>query len=76
MMLFITGYVSLSTIIAGIILPITTVVFYEGGLLTPFGFFTLFTSIIIILKHRSNINRIIKGTESRFEKIMIFNKNN
>ena len=36
-----SGYVGLSTIMAGIILPISTAFYFEGGLGTPFGIFTL-----------------------------------
>ena len=69
-----TGYVGLSTIIAGIILPICTVLFFKGGLLSPFGIFTIFISLFILFTHRSNIKRMINGNENRFKKVMIFNR--
>jgi glycerol-3-phosphate acyltransferase PlsY len=69
-----TGYVGLSTIVASIILPISAAFYYEGGLGTPFGIFTIIISLFIIFTHRSNISRMIAGNENRFEKAMIFRK--
>ena len=73
--LILTGYVGVSTIIAGIILPISTAFYFEGGLGTSFGIFTMIISLFIIFTHRSNISRMIVGNENRFEKIMIFRRN-
>jgi len=73
--LIITGYVGLSTIMAGIILPISAALYYEGGLGTPFGIFSIIISLFIIYTHKSNIKRMFKGNENRFEKAMIFRKN-
>ena len=75
MVLVFSGYVGLSTIIAGIILPISTAFYFEGGLGTPFGIFTMIISLFIIFTHRSNIRRMLDGNENRFEKVMIFRKN-
>ena len=75
MVLVFSGYVGLSTIIAGIILPISTAFYFEEGLGTPFGIFTMIISLFIIFTHRSNIRRMLDGNENRFEKAMIFRKN-
>ena len=72
--LILTGYVGFSTILGGIILPISTFFFYEEGLATPFGKFSIIICFFIIFTHRSNIIRMIQGTENRFEKAMIFQK--
>ena len=74
--LILSGYVGLSTILAGISLPITTAVFYEAGLVSPFGLFSIVISIFIIFTHQTNIRRMIIGSENRFHKIMIFKKHN
>jgi len=74
--LIFTGYVGLSTIMAGIIIPIIAAFYFEGGLGTPFGIFTMIISLFIIFTHRSNIQRMLNGNENRFEKAMIFRKNN
>ena len=75
MILVFSGYVGLSTIMAGIILPISTAFYFEGGLGTPFGIFTMIISLFIIFTHRSNMRRMLNGNENRFEKAMIFRKN-
>ena len=72
--LILTGYVGSSTILAGIMLPISTLLFYEGGLSTSFGNFSIIFCLFIIFTHRSNIIRMMQGTENRFEKAMIFRK--
>ena len=73
--LIFTGYVGFSTILAGIILPIITAFYFEEGLGSPFGIFTIIISLFIIFTHRSNIQRMLNGNENRFEKAMIFRKN-
>ena len=70
--LILTGYVGFSTIMGGIALPICTTLFYEGGLAGPFGKFSIIICLLIIFTHRSNIIRMVQGTENRFEKAMIF----
>ena len=72
--LFITGYVGLSTIIAGIILPVVTGFYYKDSIFSIFGYFTIFIALFIIFTHRSNIIRMINGEENRFKRIMFFNK--
>ena len=72
--LTLTGYVGFSTIIAGIALPIYVTLFYNPGILTPFGIFTIFISIFILYTHRANINRMILGEENRFLNVMIFKR--
>tara|TARA_Y100000588_G_scaffold139582_1_gene153410 strand:- start:1138 stop:1785 length:648 start_codon:yes stop_codon:yes gene_type:complete len=72
--LILTGYVGLSTIIAGCILPICTIFFYPNGLDSPFGFFSIIIATFIIYTHRGNIHRILIKKENRFEKIMLFRK--
>ncbi|MCF7800864.1 MAG: hypothetical protein K9N34_02475, partial [Candidatus Marinimicrobia bacterium] len=36
--------------------------------------FSLLIPLFIIFTHRSNVSRILAGTENRFEKAMIFRK--
>jgi glycerol-3-phosphate acyltransferase PlsY len=59
-------YVSLASIIAAVSLPITT--WLLEGRATPIFWFTLLISALAIWRHRSNIQRLLAGTESRFEK--------
>ena len=59
-----TKMVSLSSIGAAILLPIYMFV-YIGTFNHPFTIFSFIVSIIVIWKHRSNINRILKGKEPK-----------
>jgi len=62
--LLISGYVSLSSIIAGISFPVFLFLFFE----TPSEFFKVFSvavAIAIIFTHRKNITRLLRGEESK-----------
>jgi glycerol-3-phosphate acyltransferase PlsY len=64
----VTRYVSLASIAAAIALPVTvaTMLFLKQ-LQTPILlYFTVFLAGIIVLRHRSNLSRLLKGTEPRF----------
>ena len=63
-----TRYVSLSSIAAALALPVTiaTMLFLKQ-LQTPILlYFALCLAVIIVLRHRSNLSRLLKGTEPRF----------
>ena len=59
----ISKYVSLSSIIAAASLPILIFVLYKNIPLTIFG---IIIAALIILKHKSNIERLKNGTEMKF----------
>ena len=59
--------VSLSSIAAALLLPIYMLI-YVGTLNHPFTIFSFIVAIIVIWKHRSNINRILKGEEPKINK--------
>jgi glycerol-3-phosphate acyltransferase PlsY len=63
-----TRYVSLSSIIAAIALPVTvaTMLFLKQLQTPVLLYFTLCLAAIIVLRHRSNLSRLLKGTEPRF----------
>tara|TARA_Y100001978_G_scaffold139166_1_gene124452 strand:- start:2204 stop:2809 length:606 start_codon:yes stop_codon:yes gene_type:complete len=64
-MLSIFKIVSLSSITAAFLLPLY--MYINVGMLThPFTIFSLLVSILVIWKHRTNIKRIYKGTEPKF----------
>ncbi len=69
--LIFTGYVGLGTMIAGITLSASA---YILGVSNIHFYFSLLMSAFIVFTHRSNIRRMIKGNENRFEKIMIFKR--
>lgn len=56
-------YASLSSLCAAVSMPFLTYFFIDRNLLIPI---TLI-SVIIVLKHRDNIIRLLKGTESRID---------
>ena len=62
-----TQIVSLSSITAAMLLPIYMLV-YIGNLNHPFTIFSFIIAIIVIWKHRSNINRLLKGEEPKISK--------
>jgi len=73
--LVLTGYVGLSTILAGISFPM--VIYAEnfmGGLNSSIGSFSIIMALFLIFTHRSNIGRMLQGNENRFEKVMVFKK--
>jgi acyl phosphate:glycerol-3-phosphate acyltransferase len=58
-------YVSLGSIIAGIVFPIVVIFYYE---ITNPGLVILsvFAALFLVWTHRKNIKRLIKGEENRF----------
>lgn len=67
--MLITGYVSLSSMSAGVAFPILLFLFFD----TPSVFFKIFSIIVaiaLIFTHRKNISRLSKGEESKlFKKV-------
>ena len=62
-----TKIVSLSSITAALLLPIY-MIFYLETFNHPFTIFSFIVAIIVIWKHRTNINRILKGKEPKISK--------
>ena len=74
--LLLTGYVGLGTMI-GSVSVIYFAHYFKDVINNPYFLsFTIFLSFFIIYTHRSNIKRMLDGTENRFEKAMIFRKKN
>ena len=72
-----TGYVSLSSIMATVALPIILLILPIFGLQQSSLSLLIFALLIpwfAIFTHRSNIVRLRDGTENRFEKAMIFKR--
>ena len=59
----ISKYVSLSSILAAISLPIFIYFLYQQIIYVILG---ILTAILIVVKHKSNIERLKNGTESKF----------
>ena len=65
---WLTRYVSLASIIAAVVLPIVILVFgsqdQNNG--KPLVYSSACVAAVIIWRHRSNLSRLIRGTEPRF----------
>jgi len=61
-----SGYVSLASILAAVSLTPFTLLFYPGDRLRLA--FALIAGLFSIYKHRANIRRLLDGTESNFKK--------
>jgi glycerol-3-phosphate acyltransferase PlsY len=67
----ITRYVSVASIMATIVLPISiaTIMHFRHTNGTVILYFSIALAVVVILRHRSNISRLMRGTEQRFEEI-------
>lgn len=62
--LFLTRYVSLSSILGAIMLPICVIWIWNEQEFS-YRIFTLLVALMVILTHQKNISRLIKGAETR-----------
>ncbi len=69
-----SGYVGISTILAAAAAPVYISLTRDGGLFTPEGLFTLTMALLILYTHRSNLTRMLRGEEHRFESAMLWRK--
>jgi len=67
--LFLSGYVSLSSILGSLTLPIS-IIFLEVN--DSIIIFSIIIPCFVLITHKSNIKRILNGTENKFDKIKIF----
>ena len=61
--LLLSGYISLSSMMAGITFPIVIMVFYSTN--SSINIFSLAVAVIILVTHQRNIERLISKEESR-----------
>ena len=64
LVLFLTRYVSLSSIIAGIALPVCVLWIWNDDVVV-YRIFAVLVACLIILTHQKNILKILRGNESR-----------
>ena len=67
------GYVGLATMIATASITIYLLI-TESTLNTPILIYSLLMTLYIIYTHRSNIQRMLEGNETKNKKVMIFSK--
>lgn len=65
LVLFISGYVSVSSMSAGIAFPVLLLLLFDTTSVV-FKIFSVFVAIALVFTHRANIRRLIKGEESKF----------
>lgn len=65
---FVTRYVSLASLLAAIAVPVTVAVDPGMPEKTPLLIFAIIAALLVIVRHQSNIQRLIAGTENRFSK--------
>jgi acyl phosphate:glycerol-3-phosphate acyltransferase len=63
---WLTRYVSLASITAAVVLPIVILVVSEDQNKKPLIYSSACVATIVVWRHRSNLSRLIRGTESRF----------
>lgn len=63
-MLFLTRYVSLSSIVASIAFPVLIFFIFREPELT-YRVFAVATALMVVLTHHKNINRLLNGNESK-----------
>ena len=64
-----TKYVSVASIVAAVALPVTAAVmvhFEKAGM--PLVYFSASLAVVIVWRHRSNVSRLMKGTEPSFRR--------
>lgn len=69
--LIMTGYVGLSTVLAGFSLVPASWAMNNNAMLV----FSSVLALFLLFTHRENIQRLLNGTENRFERIHIFSRN-
>lgn len=66
-----TGYVGLATICAGLLLPVLAWLWA----MPPWAVaFALFAAAFLLFTHRSNLVRLLQGSENRFERVRIWHR--
>ncbi len=63
--LMISHYVSLSSMMGGCFFPVFTLIFPKTNHSIPFIVFSFFIAVMLIITHRKNIKRLREGTESK-----------
>ncbi len=67
---FSTGYVSVGSVAAAIILPVMVIALgiRQGDLSAAMAVLSIIVGLLVVVRHRSNMARLLKGEENRFGK--------
>lgn len=74
LVVMLTGYVSLATIVATLVALLHVTCFSPAGVWSSAGAFTVAMALLVVWKHRDNIRRLAAGNEHRFEKARVLGK--
>lgn len=69
--LLLTGYVSLSVLLAGVLVLFYVACLSSAGAVSAAGLYAAGLLLLLIWSHRANIGRLARGQESRFDKLML-----
>jgi glycerol-3-phosphate acyltransferase PlsY len=69
-----SGYVSLATIMTTLVAVLYVTCFSAAGIFSAAGAFTVAMALLVIWKHRENVQRLLAGNEHRFEKAMVWRR--
>ena len=69
-----TGYVSLATLMGALVALLYVACFASDGLLSPLGAFAGAMTLLVLWKHRENWQRLVHGSEHRFEKARVIHR--
>ena len=72
LVLVLSGYVGLSTLLAAWSVPVFVVIVH--GYTSPLFWFGLVMALFIAYTHRGNIRRLAAGTENRFTRVMLLRR--
>lgn len=74
LVLVMSGFVGLSTILAAWTAVAYVAVYGPHGLMSPLGLFVAVMACLVVYTHRSNIMRMCRREENRFEKVMLLRR--
>ncbi|NND58930.1 MAG: glycerol-3-phosphate 1-O-acyltransferase PlsY [Gammaproteobacteria bacterium] len=69
-----TGFVGLSTMLAGITVAVFPLLYRPDGFDAPLLMFGVGVALLIVYAHRSNIGRMLAGDENRMEAAMLWRR--
>ena len=69
-----TGYVSLATLMAAMLALLHVTCFDPRGLFSALGAFALTMTLLVLWKHRENWSRLLRGNENRFERARLLHR--
>lgn len=74
LVVILTGYASLATLSGSVMAMFYVACVGPDGMLSRAGAFTLVMALLVFWKHRENIRRLFRGSESRFDKAMLLHR--